>query len=164
MKPLLILFDSDPGRRDELLRAFGNESFHTLGVGPETASSIESISPSAIVLSLLSGAELLELAVSWKSDPVFARIPIAAVVPADDAPAAEAAWAAGVDEVLAGGPAVADAGQLEQLVQFHVLALQGEIDGVGHCSPRLRRGSGSVCAPLRRAGQGMNRGAAAGVS
>lgn len=100
MKPLLILFDSDPGRRDELLRALGSESFHALGVGPETAGSVESISPSAIVLSLLSGAGLLELAVGWKSNPLLARIPIAAVVPSGDVLASDIAWAAGVDEVL----------------------------------------------------------------
>lgn len=100
MKPLLLLFDSDPGRRDELLRALGSDSFHALGVGAETASSVESISPSAIVLSLLSGAELLDLAVGWKSDPLLARIPIAAVVPAEDARASDIAWAAGVDVVL----------------------------------------------------------------
>lgn len=100
MKPLLLLMDSEPGRRDDLARALGSESFHALGVGPETASSVASISPSAIVVSLLAGAELLDLAVGWKSDPAFARIPVAAVVQAGDAPAAEAAWAAGLDEVF----------------------------------------------------------------
>lgn len=100
MKSLLVLVDSHPGHRDDLAAAIGSGCFEALAVGPEAASSIDSLELGAVALSLLGGPSLLSLLDGWRANPQLRSVPVAAVVRPGDGAVAEAAWAAGVDEIL----------------------------------------------------------------
>jgi putative two-component system response regulator len=100
MKSLLVIVEPDEKRREEFALAFGQEPFTVLAVGPEAATSFLMVSPDAVALSFLGGRELLEMATGWGDDPERARIPLVAIVPAEDRVLAEEAWAAGMDEVF----------------------------------------------------------------
>jgi putative two-component system response regulator len=106
MKPLFVLLDpdTDHSRRDELAALLARESFRAMAVGPEATTSIAQVSPDMVVLNLLSRNDLLATAERWREDPERAAIPLAALVPAGDPAAADAARAAGVDEVVAWPP------------------------------------------------------------
>lgn len=100
MRSLLVLVDPDQGRCDDLVAAFGSGCFQALAVGPEAASSIDSLELGAVAMSLLGGPSLLSLVDGWRSKPALRSVPVAAVVRPGDGAVAEAAWSAGVDEVL----------------------------------------------------------------
>lgn len=100
MKSLLVLVDSHPGHRDELAAAFSHGCFEALAVGPEAASSIDSLELGAVALSLLGGPSLLSLVDGWRANLQLRSVPLAAVVRPGDGAVTDAAWAAGVDEIL----------------------------------------------------------------
>ena len=130
MKPFFVLLDPDPDqkRRDALAAVLARDSFRAMAVGPEATTSIATVSPDMVVLNLLAGTDLLSTAERWHEDPDRAAIPLAALVPAGDEAAAEAARLAGVDEVVHWPPGDGNVARQLRGVERHA-RLQAEVSG-----------------------------------
>src|SRR5947207_16001799 len=97
--PLVLLVEADPDRRRAMSELFSRERFEVLGVArPEAAQSATVVSPRLVALSLLEGGErLLPFVAAWRSDPKRARVPLLAIVSAEEEALAAAALDAGAD-------------------------------------------------------------------
>jgi putative two-component system response regulator len=101
-EPLVLLVDPNPERRRALAELFAREHFEVLGVAmPEAAQSSPILALRLVALSLLEGGDrLLPFISEWRSHPERARVPLLAIVPADDDELAAAALEAGADDVF----------------------------------------------------------------
>lgn len=100
VKPVLFLVFPGEARSAALAEALESEAFRVISVGAGAVSSTNAVLPDVVVLDLVGSTELLLVAETWRNEPARASVPLAAVVTAGDLAVEEAAWAAGVDEVL----------------------------------------------------------------
>lgn len=97
----MLLFVSPAGGRSAALaEELEADGFRVLSVGSGKVSSSRAVVPDAVVMDLVGSAGLLREAETWRSHPVHAKVPVAALVAAGDLATEEAAWAAGVDDVI----------------------------------------------------------------
>ena len=130
MKPFFVLLDPDPDpwRREALVTVLARDAFRGMAVGLEASPSIPTVSPDMVVLNLLSGMDLLSTAETWRANPERAAIPLAALVPAGDEVAAEAARLAGIDEVVPWPPEDGNVARQLRSMERHA-RLQAEVSG-----------------------------------
>src|SRR5262245_23364568 len=101
-EPLLLLVEPDAALRRAIAEVLGATGHRVLGVAlPEAALSDAVESPQVLALSFLSGAEgALAILGAWRADASRASVPLLAITATEDAHAAEAAFAAGADDVM----------------------------------------------------------------
>lgn len=135
-RSLLLVVDEDPARRDALTEALGSEFFSPLPLDPGAVEGLPAVSYGVVALSLLGGPGLLDTARAWLPGASRNALLVAAVVADGDEKAEEAAWSAGVDEVLPwparGSLLRAKLRGLENVIRLRreVVALDGVITAV----------------------------------